>query len=137
MSGPTKNLTWDELKCNDGTPYPHEWIKNGRVYKLARAFEQIRTLCGSHPIHIYSAYRTSEWNKKVGGAPKSQHMYGRALDLHHTTLTNEEFHRLIKAYAVDFGIGGVGLYKRFVHIDIRETDRLYAWRSTMKKESLV
>jgi uncharacterized protein YcbK (DUF882 family) len=136
MNGPSRHLTWKELQCNDGTPYPQKFIHDGRVFQLATAFEDIRHLCGDKPIAILSAYRTKEHNRKVGGAPNSQHMQGRALDLRPPKgMTVMEFYRLIHANTKEFGINGIGLYKTFVHIDIRPSDRLVAWSSTMSKES--
>ena len=138
MNGPSRHLTWKEMACNDGTPYPKEFISDGRVFKLAQAFEDIRTLCGGRPIKVLSAYRTRNWNTRVGGAPNSQHVQGRALDLKPPIgLTVKQFYELIKANHKDFGIKGIGLYKTFVHIDIRPTTNLVAWSSTMPKESRV
>lgn len=136
MNGPSKHLSWKEIACNDGTPYPRRFIDDGRVFKLADAFEQIRSLCGDKPIQVLSAYRTPQWNTRVGGAPKSQHVQGRALDLKPPQgLTVKQFYDLIKANHKEFGIQGIGLYKTFVHIDIRPTTNLVAWSSTMAKES--
>lgn len=136
MSGPSRHLSWKELACNDGTSYPREFIDDGRVFKLADAFEQIRSLCGGYPIRVLSAYRTPSWNRKVGGAPKSQHVEGRALDLKPPShLTVKQFYDLIRANHKDFGIQGMGLYRTFVHIDIRPSTVLVAWSSTMAKES--
>lgn len=137
MNGPSAHLTWGELKCKDGTSYPNEFRKDGRAYRLARAFEEIRHGCGDDPIEIWSAYRTPAWNRKIGGTTKSFHLKGMALDLHHTILTNEEFFRIIHANAENFEIGGIGKYKRFVHIDIRNSERLIVWRSTMRKDTPV
>lgn len=135
MDGPSKHLSWKELACKDGTPYPERFINDGRVFKLAQAFEEIRRLCGDRPITILSAYRTPSWNIKVGGAVRSQHVQGRALDLLPPgTMKPIKFYELIKANHEEFGINGIGLYKAFVHIDIRHSDHLIAWTSTMRKE---
>lgn len=136
MNGPSRHLSWNEVACNDGTPYPRRFIDDGRVFKLAEVFEEIRHLCGDKPIVVLSAYRTPEWNRKVGGAPASQHMQGRALDLRPPEgLTVRQFYQLIKANYKELGIHGIGFYKTFVHIDIRPIDHLVAWSSTMAKES--
>lgn len=136
MNGPSRHLSWKEMACNDGTPYPRIYINDGRVFKLAQAFEDIRSLCGDKPIKVFSAYRTPEWNRKVGGAPRSQHVQGRALDLKPPEgLTVKQFYDLIKANHKEFGINGIGFYKTFVHIDIRPSDHLIAWSSTIAKES--
>lgn len=136
MSGPSRHLSWKEIACNDGTPYPQRFINDGRVFKLAQAFEDIRFLCGGNPIIVLSAYRTPTWNRKVGGAPNSQHVQGRALDLRPPkNLTIQEFYNLIRANCYDFGISGLGHYETFVHIDIRPANRLYVWSGTGLKES--
>lgn len=138
MNGPSEHLSWKELDCHDGTAYPRRFIDDGRVFQLADVFERIRELIGNKPITILSAYRTPTWNKKIGGAKASQHMQGRALDLKtpkgYTTI---QFYKLIKANCDRFGIHGIGLYPTFVHIDIRPTDHLVVWSSSMPKESIV
>lgn len=45
----------------------------------AEKMEQVRTLLG-FPIHVNSWYRSPAVNAKVGGAKKSAHMEGRAVD---------------------------------------------------------
>lgn len=135
IGGPSTHLTWKELACKDGTPYPEDFILDGRIFRLSAAFEDVRAICGNNPIQIYSAYRTPEWNKKVGGAAKSQHLEGRALDLHHTKLKNYEFYEIIRGVAWDIGIHGIGYYRNFVHIDTRPTSKLVSWESMLPKES--
>jgi hypothetical protein len=74
------HITWKELGCKDGTPYPAKWTD--RAIVLAAEFERIRVECGGLPITIGSAYRTPSHNKAIGGAVQSQHLQGRALDLY-------------------------------------------------------
>lgn len=123
----TKNLTWKELACKDKTGYPNAYVKDGRVYRLAQVFENIRKLCRDKPIIIHSAYRTPEWNRKVGGVSNSQHVLGIALDLHHTTMDNKTFTSMIIENWEALGVRGVGQYKNFVHIDIRDSEQLVVW----------
>lgn len=134
MNKLSKNLTWKELRCKDGTEYPDKWRTN-RAIQLAEVFEFIRAKCGNFPIEILSAYRSEEHNKKIGGARFSQHCNGRALDLKHSVLTNEEFYNIIKENAKLIGIGGLGKYKTFVHIDTRPSDRLITWNGSGLKDS--
>jgi hypothetical protein len=126
-NGPSRNLSWKELACKDGTPYPKEFILDGTAGKLSNVFEGIRSLCGSKPIFIVSAYRTPSWNRRIGGVKNSQHIKGRALDLRHSVLNNDDFHRLIRTSARALGVVGLGKYKTFVHIDIRPSNRLAQW----------
>ena len=80
--GPSRHLSWRELECHDKarTPYP-ENFRQDRLPVLASVFEMIRSGIGDRPLRILSAYRTPEHNRYVGGAPMSQHVQGRALDL--------------------------------------------------------
>lgn len=136
--GPSKHLTWKELACKDGNSYPSEFIQDGRVYRLATMFESIRQLCGNKPITINSAYRSPEWNRKIGGARHSQHVQGRALDLNPPKgFTVRGFYDLIRSNHRELGVNGIGLYKTFVHVDIRETpnDRLVVWNGNGVKDS--
>lgn len=133
---PSKHLSWKELACKDGTPYPTIWKEN-RAIKLGVAFEMIRTALGDKPITVLSAYRTPAHNRAIGGARNSQHLEGRALDLRPPTgITVQNFYRIIKALAPDCGIKGIGLYKTFVHIDIRPTTNTAYWKGTGVKDSL-
>lgn len=127
MSGPTRNLTWRELACKDGSPYPYEWRDN-RAIQLAEIFEMIRYACGNRPIKVVSAYRSYLHNKSIGGAPKSQHLQGRALDLVPPySYDIEEFYNVIKTLTKNTAIKGVGKYKNFVHVDIRPTSKVAYW----------
>jgi uncharacterized protein YcbK (DUF882 family) len=132
--GPSKHLTWEELACKDGTPYPEKYIKDGTVELLAAAFEGIRAIWNK-PIIVVSAYRTNSWNTKIGGARKSQHKLGRALDLlppHGISVRT--FHETILDFSFWCDIKGIGLYKNFVHIDVRESPRMITWEGKGLKD---
>lgn len=137
--GPSKHLSWKELACKDGTPYPIEWKKRAR--NLSIVFELIRRECGSKPIRITSAYRTYEWNKLIGGARNSQHKLGRALDLlPPKRMTSRRFYKKIRKLADSSpeirGIRGIGRYKGFVHVDIRSSWKLVVWTGKGTKDLL-
>ena len=135
--GPSEHLSWTELACKDGTPYPDTFIKDGRIFDLAVVFEDIRNLW-KKPIIIHSAYRTHAHNLKIGGANDSQHLHGRALDISPPNKIDlDTFYITIKRNAFEFGIKGLGLYKTFVHVDIRlNTTRLVTWSGIGAKDSL-
>lgn len=123
-NGPSEHLSWSELACKDGTPYPPEW-RADRAVKLARAFERIRELCGFALI-VSSAYRTAVYNQRInggiGGAVKSQHVEGRALDLHPAVTGLKALQKLRGAAEVarrEGLIRGIGIYDNFVHVDTR------------------
>lgn len=134
--GPSPHLTWKELSCKDGTEYPERFIEDGRVFKVAQMFEAIRLLCGEKPITVLSAYRTPSWNRKIGGARNSQHLEGRALDLRPPKgMSVEMFFALIRSGAEAMGIGGIGLYNTFVHVDTRPVSKLVVWSGNGVKDS--
>lgn len=128
-AGPSRHLSWDELRCEDGTPYPQEW-RDTRAVELAQTFEVLRRVCGDRPIAVISGYRSPAHNKAVGGASASQHMQGRALDLQcpdHLTL--DQFEALAKSIAAHTKLRGLGRYagKNSLHIDVRPGTQLTRW----------
>jgi uncharacterized protein YcbK (DUF882 family) len=117
------HLTLAELACHDAarTPYPAAWVES-RAMPLAQEFERVRALCGGRPIAVLSGYRTEAHNRAIGGARKSQHVEGRALDLRPPgRMSVSAFEALVLQAAAMPGsvIRGVGRYARFVHMDIR------------------
>ncbi len=129
---PSPHLSYAELECHDAkqTPYPEEW-RLTRLVELAELFEAFRMWCGSVPMLVLSAYRTPAWNRLIGGARRSQHVEGRALDLWRPGWSVQRLHDEARRFAVDdpvtYLLGGLGLYPMFVHLDTRKTDRLIVW----------
>lgn len=128
-AGPSPHLSWAELACHNGVPYPMEW-RETRAVQLAIEFERIRVAVG-RPIPILSAYRTQSYNARIPGAAKnSQHVHGRALDLNIPKgMTLQQLLKAVLSVARSEGskIRGVGEYAWGVHIDIRPGDRLVRW----------
>ncbi len=126
--GPSNHLSWPELACRAGAPYPAKW-RGSRARILAVEFERLRELAGGKPIPIGSAYRTESHNRRVGGARKSQHVQGRALDL----LVSGVRRAILEAALFDrleepgCRIRGVGYYPWGIHIDVRPGKRLARW----------
>ena len=78
---------------------------------------------------VMSGYRTPHWNALVGGAEKSMHLQGRAVDIWAPRSFDEgDFVRM----ALGFGFRGIGLklhgadQGRYIHIDNRDGD-LVVW----------
>lgn len=132
LHGPSPHLSWDELACHDAsrTPYPAAW-RLSRAVPLATEFEIIRAAVGL-PLRIGSGYRTPAHNTAIGGAPRSQHVQGRALDLYPPDdWRPSRLLEVVVAYARqdDSRIRYVEQYPWGVHFDIRPTDRLVIKRS--------
>jgi uncharacterized protein YcbK (DUF882 family) len=95
-------------------------------------FEQVRACVGAGPLTITSAYRTPEYNASIGGAPSSQHVAGRALDIACPRgLTWAEFLAGVQRAVEMKGslVRGLGLYpvRGFIHVDCRPGVKLVAW----------
>lgn len=83
-------------------------------------------------LPIVSGYRDPERNRKAGGAKKSQHMHGKAVDIDVSNLSREERIQLIKLARAQ-GWGGIGVYPNSLHID-KGAKR--AWGPSYKNTSL-
>ena len=72
----------------------------------------------NQPVTVTSSYRCPKHNKDVGGATKSKHLKGIAADIKVKGVEPTEVHHLLTSL---FPEGyGIGLYKTFVHIDVRQ-----------------
>lgn len=67
------------------------------------------------PVKITSAYRTSQHNKKVGGASGSYHLKGQASDIQVSGVNPI----IVAVVARQYGANGIGVYSNFTHIDTR------------------
>ena len=112
------NFSLHEFRCNDGTDVPEELMDN--VQKLAENLQVLRNYLG-RPIVVISGYRSPEYNKKIGGAKRSQHMLAKAADIVVADMTSLEVRDTVIKLIKDGKMhpGGVGIYPTFVHYDIR------------------
>lgn len=104
-----------EFKCHDGTEVPAKFYAN--LQKLMALLEQIRTACGGRAVIINSGYRTAAYNKKVGGAPLSQHLLAKAADIRAEGMTAKQVYDIANRLNPN---GGVGKYATFTHVDVRD-----------------
>lgn len=109
------NFKVSEFACKDGSdvilinPY------------LIEVLEKIRNHFGKN-IRINSGYRTPSYNsglrsKSKNVAKTSQHMFGNAADITISGVTPKEIYNFVNS----FHEGGLGLYRNFVHVDVRDT----------------
>ena len=99
-----------EFACNDGSD--NILISPDLVDLL----EYIRCHF-DRPVIINSAYRTAEYNKKIGGVANSQHVLGTAADIVVQGITAAA----VYSYADQINpTGGVGKYATFTHVDVRD-----------------
>jgi uncharacterized protein YcbK (DUF882 family) len=114
----SKNFKKSEFKCRDGSEVPDELMDN--LKDLVENLQIIRDAIGK-PIRIISGYRSPKYNRRIGGARKSQHMKAKAADMVIKGMKPVEVHRIVTGLIKEGKIkkGGVGLYKYFVHYDVR------------------
>jgi len=68
------------------------------------------------PLFINSGFRCIDENKKVGGVEKSYHLFGMAADI---SVKQKNIMDLAE-FAHSIGFKGIGVYKTFLHLDVRE-----------------
>jgi uncharacterized protein YcbK (DUF882 family) len=100
--------------------------------ELAKAFERIREIMGE-PLIVSSGYRTAVYNDRIGGAERSQHVQGRALDLKPTSKDKGALRRLLGACLKARGeklLTGIGVYANFIHVDTRTGNGPKNWKGS-------
>ena len=98
------------------------------VFKLDRA----REFYGS-PIVITSGYRSPEHNEKIGGAKKSAHTFGKAVDIR---IPQDEFIQKKLAWALGAaGFRRLEICKKHFHVDVMNDEahpNPYVWEGEDK-----
>ena len=93
--------------------------------ELIEKLEKFRAICGNKPLTISNGTRCEKHNKEVGGASKSQHLYGTAADVQKVPgLTVDQMAK----FAEIAGFNGVGKYNWGVHVDVRKTPSHWDYR---------
>lgn len=105
------NFKVKEFACSDGSD--PVFISPDLVEVLQKIRDHFKKA-----VTVNSAYRTPGKNKAVGGATYSQHLYGTAADI---TVKGID-PKTVAAYAETLmpDTGGIGIYKTFTHVDVRE-----------------
>lgn len=117
-----KNFNLNEFKCKDGSSVPDEYLENVKL--LAKNLQILRDKINK-PIVIISGYRSPEYNKKIGGAKRSQHMLAKASDIIVSGMSPTEVKETIVSLikSGEMHPGGIGLYQSFTHYDVRGVNR--------------
>ncbi len=115
----SNNFYLHEFSSKDGAEMPQDVFFN--IQKLALQLQIVRDIV-KKPITINSGYRSPEHNKKIGGVPNSQHVLGKAADIVIKGQNSKKTYELLEKLIDEGRIlqGGLGLYKNFVHYDIRK-----------------
>ena len=108
----SKNFSLHEFQCTgSGQEHNHVMLDETLLAKLQELRDRINL-----PIIVNSAFRCPVRNRQVGGASKSQHLYGTAVDIRVNGMTP----RQLAQHAEAIGFGGIGVYRTFVHVDVRD-----------------
>ena len=107
----SSNFKVSEFACKDGSDAVLV------APRLVMVLQSIRSHFGA-AVTINSAYRTPQYNEKVGGVLHSQHCYGTAADITVKGRTPEQVAAYARQMMPDWG--GVGIYDSFTHVDVRE-----------------
>jgi len=109
IDGKPSNFKVKEFACHDGSD---EILIDGN---LVRYMQRERDLYGSTTVN--SGYRDPKYNASIPGASvNSQHVKGKAADI--VCRNGSPLEVAMTAEAM--GMGGIGLYKGFTHIDTRD-----------------
>ena len=104
-----------EMACKDGSD------KVLYSTELMEKLEKLRAY-GGFTIHINSGYRTPSYNKKIGGASHSQHIYGTAADISVRKEGKTISGKLICCLCQTLGFRGVAyISESAVHVDMRSS----------------
>ena len=125
-TGKDFNFKVVEFACKDGSDFLK--VDSPLVFMLQKIREHF-----NKPVIVNSGYRNAAYNKKVGGASRSQHIYGKAADICISVVDPLEIARYVERECEL--IKGIGLYTWGVHVDTRTN--AYKWDSRSGKETPV
>jgi uncharacterized protein YcbK (DUF882 family) len=121
----TRHFHADEFDCHNGDPYPDARVET-HLRPLCEALEVIREEISAErgrdtPLAVISGYRSPRYNKAVKGAKKSRHVEGDGADVRAMGVSPAVLHatalRLHRAGKIR--LGGLGLYRGWIHVDVR------------------
>jgi zinc D-Ala-D-Ala carboxypeptidase len=127
MGDLSKNFSQWEFECKCGCGF------NSVDPRLVESLQRLRDLLGV-PINVNSACRCETYNRKKGGEKDSQHLKGLAVDIWCKGLKPRRIAEIAEQIP-EFRNGGIGIYKTFVHLDVRMNGPA-RWGKRLKKRKL-
>ena len=112
MGDLTENFSRSEFACKCGCGFDE--IAPDTVYicqNIRHHFDRLVT--------ITSGCRCPEHNASVGGAENSQHVAGTAADVVVSGVDPREVYEYLEEQSTHLGVGGLGSYSSFTHVDTR------------------
>lgn len=124
----SRSFHLDEFACHDGTPVPDylvahaQRLADGVLQPVRDAWERFNPK--TPQILVVSGFRTSDWNRRVGGAKKSTHLTLEGADIRPVRLKDVSrlFVFILDRYQRGLlpRLAGLGEYPGWVHVDIRK-----------------
>ena len=115
FQGNPTNFTWGEATKN-GSRIPVDSNITSNIIKLAGYMDKVRDYLGNKPIGITSWYRDPDSNRSVGGATRSQHLVGNAVDFYIVGEDVVDTFTKMKRYHTT---SGLACGSDFIHVDLR------------------
>jgi hypothetical protein len=113
---PGGSFTWGEA-THGGSRVPQTPEHVDNILALAKPLQKAREQIGK-PFRVTSWYRPEPWNSRAGGARRSQHLSGRAVDLAVAGLSGRQLAMEVMAWWP----GGIGIYpgsrRHIIHLDV-------------------
>jgi len=115
-----QEITWMWGRVNKGVrnsePPRNLWWN---IVPTLRILDELRAHFGA-PITLNSTYRSLAYNRSVGSPDTSWHRRFNAIDFKVAGITPANVARVLKQWRAQGKFtGGIGTYKRFVHLDTR------------------
>lgn len=119
----SKNFYRDEVACKGKACCNH----SAPVHpELINGIQELRNIVGA-PLNVISGFRCNRHNAKVpNAAPNSFHTLGMAADISCKKVSSEKL-ALLAEIVTQFNVGGIGVYKSWIHVDVRKTG-MARWR---------
>jgi Peptidase M15 len=110
------HFSWAEATKN-GTRIPANTQVVEGIIRVANVMEEVREFLGNRSITVNSWYRDPASNRQAGGASKSRHLVGDAIDFTVQGISPPEVNRKLDSW---WGSrGGIASASCFTHIDVR------------------
>ncbi|MEO0408232.1 MAG: D-Ala-D-Ala carboxypeptidase family metallohydrolase [Cyanobacteria bacterium P01_A01_bin.135] len=110
------HFSWAEATKNGARIPVDETVVDG-ILKIAEVMEEVREYLGDRSIRVNSWYRDPTSNRRAGGARKSRHLSGDAVDFVVSGIAPPQVNRKLESW---WGSqGGLASSSRFTHIDAR------------------
>lgn len=97
-----------------------DFARGGLTRGVSNVLDAISRSPASRSVTVNSGYRSPSRNAKAGGASRSQHLTGNAVDLNVSKLSNREKQAVLDA-AIEARAKGIGIYQsgNVIHVDAR------------------